>query len=92
MRKQSLHLLIFLAQLVTLGAQALAQSKAPTPIEFDVSSVMPNRSGRVGHDGVQIFQGNLTVRNVSLKMLIEAAYGVQATRIVGGPAWLSSDR
>jgi uncharacterized protein (TIGR03435 family) len=36
--------------------------------------------------------GSLTVENVSLKTLIEAAYAVQSIRISGGPAWLGSDR
>ena len=34
----------------------------------------------------------MTVKNVSLKVLVEAAYGVQGSRVVGGPGWVSSDR
>src|SRR6266496_2008450 len=34
--------------------------------------------------------GRVDVKNVSLKMLIENAYGVKDFQITGGPAWLSS--
>jgi uncharacterized protein (TIGR03435 family) len=57
-----------------------------------VASVKPNPSGRLGTDGFQIAHGTLTVRNVSLKMLIEAGYRVQSPRVEGGPAWLNADR
>lgn len=71
---------------------AQAQSQAPTRLQFDVASVKPDESGRAGSDGFQVAYGTLTVRNVSLKMLIQAAYRTQGPRILGGPTWLSSDR
>jgi len=68
------------------------ESQPPAHLAFDVASVKANHSGRAGYDGFQISHGSLTVKNVSLKMLISAAYGIQGARIDGGPAWLSSDR
>ncbi len=60
--------------------------------EFEVASIKANHSGRQGFDGFEAEHGSLTVRNASLKMLIEAAYSTQDERIFGGPAWLASDR
>jgi bla regulator protein BlaR1 len=71
---------------------ARAQSDAQPRLEFDVASVKENHSGRLGSDGFQISHGSLTVKNVSLKAFVEAAYGVQGSRVVGGPGWVSSDR
>src|SRR5205814_770561 len=71
---------------------ALPQPRAPARMEFDIASIKLNQSGRAGTDGFQVVHGALTVRNVNLKMLIEAAYGIQGPRILNGPAWLSADR
>jgi uncharacterized protein (TIGR03435 family) len=60
--------------------------------EFEVASIKPNLSGRAGYDGFQIEHGSLTVRNVSLKTLIETAFKMQDERIAGGPAWWTADR
>jgi len=58
----------------------------------DVASIKTNTSGRAGYDGFKVVHGNLTVRNVSLRMLIERAYEMQGAPILGGPAWAGSDR
>jgi uncharacterized protein (TIGR03435 family) len=73
-------------------AAAIARSQPAVRPEFEVASIKPNHSGRQGFDGFDVDHGSLTVRDASLKMLIEAAYGMQAERIFGGPAWLASDR
>jgi bla regulator protein blaR1 len=77
---------------VAYAPMAQAQSPAPARLEFDVASVKPNESGRAGTDGFQVAHGTLAVRNVSLKTLIQVAYKTQGPRILGGPAWLGSDR
>jgi uncharacterized protein (TIGR03435 family) len=64
---------------------------AVTPV-FEIASVKENHSGRLGTDGFQVSHGSLTARNVSLKMLIQAAYHLQSDQVAGGPAWLGSDR
>jgi uncharacterized protein (TIGR03435 family) len=70
----------------------IAHSQPAVKGEFEVASIKPNHSGRQGFDGFDVEHGSLTVRNASLKMLIEAAYGMQAERVFGGPAWQASDR
>jgi uncharacterized protein (TIGR03435 family) len=75
----------YLMLIVTAAMIARAQ-------EFEVASIKANHSGRQGFDGFEAEHGSLTVRNASLKMLIEAAYSTQDERIFGGPAWLASDR
>jgi uncharacterized protein (TIGR03435 family) len=58
--------------------------------EFEVVSVKPNKS--TSYDSsVTTDRGRLMAGNVSLKGLIEGAYGVQDYQ-VEGPDWISSDR
>jgi uncharacterized protein (TIGR03435 family) len=86
---------IALSCLVLAGSLAprwIAFAQEPSRLAFDADTVKLNRSGRAGFDGFQILHGSLTVRNVSLKMLIEAAYSIQGARISSGPPWMSSDR
>jgi bla regulator protein blaR1 len=71
---------------------AVAQTQAASHLEFDVASVKVNHGIRQGTDGFQISHGSLTVLNVSLKRLVEAAYSVQGVRIIGGPAWFDNER
>ena len=63
---------------------------------FEVASVKPsnpNPSGPLG--GVPMLLpalGRLTAQNVTLRMLVMAAYQKQPFQIVGGPAWQNSDK
>jgi bla regulator protein BlaR1 len=68
------------------------QAPQTPPLRFDVASVKPNNSGRAGTDGFEVAHGSLTVKNVSLKMLLESAYQIEGARISGGPPWMNSDR
>lgn len=70
-----------------LLAAALA-SQAQT---FEAASVRPNKSGDVRAQ-FRPEPGRLTVTNFSLKFIIGQAYGVPEDRIVGGPAWIDSDK
>src|SRR5579871_501191 len=78
--------------LLFVGLTGISRSQPAVKTEFDVASIKANHSGRQGYDGFDVDHGSLTVRNVSLKMLIEEAYGTQSERIFGGPSWLASDR
>ncbi|PWT82980.1 MAG: hypothetical protein C5B57_07775 [Blastocatellia bacterium] len=70
---------------------ARAQGQAETRLEFEVASIKPNKSGS---NMVQIGgpPGRFTATNVTLAMLIRQAYGLQNSQLVGGPAWVNSDR
>jgi uncharacterized protein (TIGR03435 family) len=72
------------------GPQAQAQTPTARP-SFEVTSVKAN------HAGVRRFSFNprkdgFSATNVSLRMLVEFAYGVHEFQIVAGPPWLGSDR
>jgi bla regulator protein BlaR1 len=71
---------------------AKAQAQDASRLAFEVASIKENHSGRLGTDGFQVAHGALTIRNVSLKMLVQASYHVQGAQIVGGPSWLTTDR
>jgi uncharacterized protein (TIGR03435 family) len=71
-------------------ASSQAQSRASSPLTFEVASVKRSQTGgsrtRVGTD-----PGRLTIRNASLKFCIGWAYGLKDYQI-SGPGWLDSER
>jgi bla regulator protein BlaR1 len=74
------------------GAQGTAAAAGP---EFEAASIKPNKG--VGPFGIG-FQpgGRFNATNVTLRMLISAAYGTPQPlppfQVLGGPAWLDTDR
>jgi uncharacterized protein (TIGR03435 family) len=79
---------------IALRAQVQSSGRRPT---FEVASVKRNTSDDRRSFGVQP-GGRLVVRNVALKDLIAAAYGMAdipaliPDRILGGPDWIGSER
>jgi len=74
----------------TPRAQAPAPSSGPT---FDVTSVKPNKSGPGGPSMLQNQPGGrFTATNVPVRPLIQNAYRLQSFQLVGGPAWLDTER
>ena len=65
----------------------------PQAPAFDVASVKPNRSGNSvpATIGVQS-GGRFLATNVPARTLISYAYRLQEYQVIGGPAWLDSDR
>src|SRR5205823_4745106 len=59
---------------------------------FEVASVKQNTSG----DGRILIQnqpgGRVTMTGVPVRLLIQQAYQLQQFQLVGGPAWLATDR
>jgi uncharacterized protein (TIGR03435 family) len=70
------------------SAQSQAANKLP---EFEVASVKPNKSGE-NFVRIQGPAGRFTATNVPVRLLIRTAYRLQDFQIVGGPAWLNTDR
>ena len=72
-----------------LGAAALAFGQ--TPAAFEVTSVKLNTTL---HNGIgnKFTPGNARWTNVPLKALIGEIYRVKSYQILGGPAWLDSER
>ena len=63
---------------------AVAQSS------FEVASIKPNISGG-GDDSVHSTNGTLTMRNVSLRMIIEDAYDLKRYTLTA-PGWIDNQR
>lgn len=61
---------------------------------FEVASVKPNVTGSnaIGGRGICYSGGGVSVRNIPLVMVIQQAYGIKRFQLVGGPAWLTSER
>ena len=88
-------LLVFVGAIV-MGAinapEIRAQSQQSPLPKFEVASIRGNNSGKPGSIIPSIARGRFSGMNVSLRALIEIAYGVHRSRVVGGPAWIDADR
>lgn len=78
------------ASFLVLAGTAISVTCAQSPA-FEVASVKINRSGDRGLARPDLKNGTLTARNVSMRMLLRAAYDLSESRITG-PDWLDSDR
>lgn len=60
---------------------------------FDAASIKPNDTGvRTGYSISTEGAGRFTARNMSLRLLIQLAWGLQESQLAGGPKWLDQDR
>jgi uncharacterized protein (TIGR03435 family) len=57
--------------------------------EFEVASIKPNSTNERMYFGLHGV--NLLVRNISVKGLIQIAYGKRDFQITGGPGWITSE-
>ena len=91
MKKRVILLCLGLATVAALTRPAGAQSPG-----FEVASIRPsnpNPSGPLGAAPMVLpALGRLTAMNVTLRMLVMAAYQKQPFQIVGGPPWQNSDK
>jgi uncharacterized protein (TIGR03435 family) len=74
-------------------SRAQSQAQNTTAIEpgYEVASVKPNKAG--SDQSRLIFPPDgIAATNVTLQMLIRAAYGVQDYQISGAPNWLKSEK
>jgi uncharacterized protein (TIGR03435 family) len=70
--------------LVVAGA-AGAQQLSPA---FDAASIKQNRSAPDGNGGGRIRPGGrVSMTNVTVRLMIEMAYGLWDYQLTGGPAW-----
>jgi len=74
---------------VCAGAMMLAAADSPCQT-FDVATVRPNRMGK-GGGNLAASPGMLTIRNLPLRTIIGAAYGIAEYQI-SGPQWLKQER
>ncbi len=69
--------------------------KAQAPQEFEVASIKPSAPSPMGmmRVGVEMLPGGrVSMTGVTVKFMIQQAYGVRDFQIAGGPAWIGSDR
>lgn len=81
---------IFVAAWTILTGIGRPVLRAQSP-EFEVATVKVNHTGSGGSNFPRLKNGTLAAQNVSLLMLLQAAYDLSAARITG-PEWLNSDR
>src|ERR1051325_10785265 len=80
-------LVVRLSIVLGIGATTLV---AQSP-EFEVATVKVNETGSGGSSFPTLKNGDFNARNVSLLMLLQAAYDLSVLRIIG-PNWLDSGR
>jgi uncharacterized protein (TIGR03435 family) len=86
-------LLVGLGGLAAVKAQpSVTQSAAPQPdtMKFEVTSIKPSMDQRTM--SVRPMPGGRLVATAPLKLLMMYAYGLQRSRILGGPDWINYDR
>jgi len=72
-------------------AESLAASMPPARV-YESVSIRSNQSTTAFTPAVEFRPNGFTATNVTLQMLIQQAYGVEAYQIAGAPAWLDRDR
>jgi uncharacterized protein (TIGR03435 family) len=78
----------FFVSLVLLAAGSLAAAQVPT---FDVVSVKRDPSDRPS--GIRLLpNGQINAVRVTLHDLILRAYNIHESQVIGGPAWLKTER
>lgn len=76
-------------------AAAHAQTAPPQtgPPRFEVAAIrVSNSQELLGPSGIETRHGFVRATNVTVKRTIAGAYGIGEYRILGGPAWIESDR
>ena len=87
--RRSMFTTLRAARPLTLQVTPQATSELP---QFEVASVKPNRSDVPKVEIQTLRGGRFIATNVTVRFLIQYAYGLQPDQMVGGPSWLNSDR
>ena len=71
-----------------------AAHPAPAEPDFDVAAIRENHSDHTARSHIisSPSDGHLSVINVPMKMLLQFAFALPETRILGGPSWLDAIR
>ncbi len=70
---------------------AYAQQGQAAPTEFEVASIKPAAPGGRGIQ-VEISNGRYTAKNVTVRFLIQQAFGIRDFQISAAPAWTGNER
>ena len=73
-------------------AAAAMRAQSPAPLQFDVASIRENLSDHTARSHIvsNPADSHLTVINVPLKSLLQFAFALPDSRILGGPPWLAT--
>jgi uncharacterized protein (TIGR03435 family) len=92
MMRRPPHVLISaIAGILAVVAIDVPLARAQSPREFDVASIKPNQSGG-NNSTTNTSHGRFAATNVSLRRLIQSAFDVNDFQIVGGPAWIGTEK
>jgi uncharacterized protein (TIGR03435 family) len=86
-----IYLKSILAGIVAFVLTADISGAAPQ-LSFEVASIRPNDSGSRSSNTSINSSGRFSATNVTVKTLMIVAYKLQDYQIIGGPAWMDSDR
>jgi uncharacterized protein (TIGR03435 family) len=76
-----------------LVAVLASASLAAQTLTFEVASIKPNRNAGAPPGGIRpLPNGRLNATNVTLEELLRRAYRLHESQLIGGPAWMKSDR
>jgi len=64
----------------------------PIAYEYEVASIKPAKPGGNGVTRIVNAPDEFTATNVTVKMVVISAYGVQDYQVSGGPVWVNGDR
>jgi uncharacterized protein (TIGR03435 family) len=69
-------------------AAALCQAQRPA---FEAAAIKPSK-GEEGHHDWDSGKGRVSMDNMNVRQIIQAAYGKKDYEVLGGPAWIDSER
>jgi len=72
------------------AAEETASQTAAAPAVFEAVAIRKHSDQSHDMGWLILKDGGLSAQRASLRMVIAAAYGVNASRIVGGPAWMDT--
>jgi len=81
-----------LISLPLIALAVLLNTQAGLAQKFEVASIRPNQSGSGSVTVGTSPGGRYSATNVSLKSVMQTAFGVRDFQIAGGPGWLGTDR
>jgi uncharacterized protein (TIGR03435 family) len=85
---------VTIAIILSSAARTAAQTDVPAAsVAFEAASIKPSASPRDDEPTSMVMPGGRYVAtNVTLRALVRTAYSLQQVQVVGGPAWVDSER
>jgi len=78
--------------LLSAGVGVLSAQPAADSAKFEVASIKPSTPGENRVSIQAAPGGRFTTKNVTVKQLMQQAFGIRDFQITGGPGWMASER